>query len=150
VGLVEWERGKPVWKPKRGSGTLAREKADAEREAHEREIAKQVKARDGRCRWPEKHRCRGPLEAAHIEDKKMGGDHGLRTETANEVSVCRWIHRSGPATIHSKDLRVDKETARGADGPLSFWRQTGEYDALGQPVYYCIAREVQRGIVEKD
>src|SRR5688572_16665815 len=140
-------RNRSLWKPKRGAAILAREKADAEREAHEREIAKQVKTREGfKCRWPEKHKCRGGLEAAHILDKSLGG----ATSTENELAVCAWIHRRGPASIHGKELRVDKESGLGANGPLSFWKQSGEYDALGQPIYYCVARERSIGVVEKD
>lgn len=147
MAIVQWEKGQPQWKPKRGAAILEREKADAEREAHEREIAKAVKVRDGyKCRWPEKHKCRGGLESAHIIDKSLGGP----TSTENELAVCAWIHRRGPASIHGKELRVDKESGLGADGPLSFWRQTGEYDALGQPIYYCVARERSPGVVEKD
>lgn len=141
MSLIEWERGKPMPKPARGSGILAREKADTERKAHEAEIAKQVKARDGRCRWPEAHKCRGGLEAAHIIDKSRGGP----TTCANELLLCAWIHRRGPESLHGKSLKVECETAMGADGPLSFWRQTGEYDALGQPIYAMVARELHRG-----
>lgn len=141
MSLIEWERGKPMPKPARGSAILAREKADTERKAHEAEIAKQVKARDGKCRWPEAHKCRGGLEAAHIVDKSRGGE----TSRGNEFAVCRWIHRSGPESIHGKQLKVEKETPAGADGALSFWRQTGEYDALGQPIYAMVARELHRG-----
>lgn len=146
MSLTQWERGKPVWKPKRGAAILEREKADAEREKHEREIAKQVKARDKTCRWPERHKCRGGMEAAHIIDKSRGGD----TATHNELLLCAWIHRRGPDSIHGKGLKVETESPQGADGPLSFWRQTGEYDALGQPIYYCVARERSIGVVEKD
>lgn len=133
-------------KPARGSLVLAREKADAEREQHERRIAGLVKYRDGfRCRWPEAHTCRGPLEAVHIVDKSLGGE----TSMENEVALCRWLHRKGPESIHGKQLKIEKETERGANGPLSFWRRTNEYDALGQPIYYCVARESAPGIVER-
>jgi hypothetical protein len=146
MSLVQWD--KPQWKPERGAAILAREKADAERKAHEAEIAKEVKTRDGfKCRWPERHKCRGgALEAAHIVDKSLGGE----TSTENELAVCPWIHRRGPESIHGKQLKVEKETPLGANGCLSFWRQTGEYDALGQPIYYCVARERQPGVLEKD
>lgn len=143
LGVV---KNQSLWKPQRGSAILAREKADNERKAHEQEIAKQVKARDGRCRWPEAHKCRGQLEAAHIVDKSRVGS----TETSNELAVCAWIHRRGPESIHGKQLKVEKETPQGADGPLSFWRQTGDFDALNQPIYYCVARELSRGVIEKD
>lgn len=145
LGVV---RNRTLEKPQRGSGILAREKADAERKAHEREIARQVKTREGyRCRWPERHTCRGgPLESAHIVDKSLAG----ATSTDNEIAVCPWIHRRGPESIHGKQLRVEKDTPRGADGPVSFWRQTGEYDTFGEPIYHCIARETARGVLERD
>lgn len=149
MSIVTWDDG-PHWKPQRGSATLEREKADKERESREQHVAKAVKARDGRCRWPEAHKCRGMLEAVHIVDKKMGGDHGLVTDTGNVVTLCRWIHRAGPESIHGKQLKVEKETERGADGPLSFWRQTDGFDALGQPVYAMVARESSPGVIERD
>jgi hypothetical protein len=128
-------------KPQRGAGILAREDADKRREQHEREVAKAVKRRDGRCRWPEAHTCRGELEAAHIVDKSLGGE----TSTENELTICAWLHRRGPESIHGKQLKVEKETARGANGPLSFWRQDGGFDALGYPTYVCVAVEDGRG-----
>lgn len=135
-------------KPKRGSASLAREQADAQREANRKAVAKQVKQRDSyRCRWPEAHKCRGgPLEAAHIKDLSLRGV----TVATNEITFCPWIHRRGPESIHGKELKVEPETSAGANGPCSFWRQTGEYDALGQPVYYLVARERAIGVVEKD
>lgn len=134
-------------KPARGSSKLAREKDDAERDAKELEVGKAVKVRDNwRCRWPEAHKCRGPLEAVHIVDKSLLG----ATCTENEVAFCAWIHRQGPASIHGKQLKVEKETARGANGPLSFWRKDGNFDALGQPTYALVAREVRPGELERD
>jgi hypothetical protein len=148
---IDWaaiEAAGVIPKPQRGSAILARAKDDADRKAKELEVAKLVKTRDGfKCRWPEPHKCRGgALEAAHIVDKSLQG----ATETWNEVTFCPWIHRRGPESIHGKELKVEKETERGADGPLSFWRQTGEVDALGQPIYYMVARERSIGVVEKD
>lgn len=137
---------KPQAKPERGSATLAREKDDKDRLAHEREVAKQVKERDEyRCRWPEVHKCRGPLEAAHIVDKSLGG----ATAPENELAVCRWIHRAGPESIHGKQLKVEKESADGANGYLTFWRRTDDFDALGQPIYSLVARETKHGL-ERD
>lgn len=135
------------FKRERGAAILAREQADADRIAKERKVAKLVKDRDGRCRWPEAHKCRGgALEAAHIADKSLRGE----TSTANEITLCPWIHRRGPQSIHGKQLKVEVDTPRGADGPVSFWRQSGEYDALGQPIYYLVARETSCGVVERD
>lgn len=137
----------PFTKPARGSRILARAKADAERKAQEKEVAALVKARDGRCRWPEKHVCRGgPLEAAHIRDKSLRGP----TIVENEITLCPWIHRRGPETIHNKALKIEAETAFGMNGPVSFWRRLDEFDALGQPIYFMVARERSVGVIEKD
>ncbi len=140
-------RSGPMPKPKRGSAILARAADDAARKANEREVAALVKARDGfRCRWPEKHVCRGgPLEAAHIRDKSLRGP----TSTANEISLCPWIHRRGPESIHSKDLKIEPETEAGCDGPVSFHRQAEYRDTFGQPIYICIAIEDAPGVIRK-
>lgn len=137
-----------IARPERGAAIVEREAADKQRIATEREIATKVKQREGyRCRWPEAHTCRGgPLEAAHLVNKSQGGTTSLE----NEIAVCPWIHRRGPESLHGQQLKVEKETERGANGPLSFWRQTGEFDALGQPIYFCVARERAPGIVERD
>jgi hypothetical protein len=66
------------------------------------------------------------------------------------VTVCAFLHRRGPETIHGKQLKVECDTERGADGALSFWRQTGELDALGQPTYYLVKREIEPFRYERD
>jgi hypothetical protein len=144
----DWNSGKPAWKPKRGAAILARAADDAARKKKEHEVAAQVKARDGhKCRWPEAHVCRGgPLEAAHIRDKSLRGP----TVMENEITLCPFLHRRGPESIHSKDLKIEPETAFGTNGPVSFWRRTDEVDALGQPVYYMVARERSVGVIERD
>lgn len=143
--LFRWTE--PTPKPARGTLALAREADDAERIAKERQIAAEVKKRDSwTCRWPEKHKCRGPLEAAHIINKSLGGPTSLE----NELAVCRWIHRHGPESLHGGQLKVVKETARGANWILSFWRRTEEKDALGDPVFYMVARESSPGVLERD
>lgn len=142
VGDLFYRGAQP--KPPRGSGVLEREKADRERREHEEQVAKAVKKRDGRCRWPEAHKCRGELEAAHIVDKGMGGDHGLRTYTGNEITLCRWLHRSGPESIHGKQLKVEPLTPDGADGPCAFYRQAEDGS------YYVVAQERAIGIIDKD
>lgn len=131
----------PNWKPAKGTVVLEREKARATRKAQRRAAVDEAKARDGYlCRWPERHKCRGLLEGAHIIDSSLKGPD----EPWNIVSLCAWVHRRGPESIHGKQLKVQMETTEGANGPLSFWRQTGEVDQLGQPVYYCIKREGER------
>ena len=111
----------PMWKPKRGSGVLEREKAAALAEQKEIEAKNAAKSRDGwKCRWPERHKCRGGLEAAHILDASLGG----AMSPVNLVSLCSWIHRRGPESIHSKDLKmVPRIKAVGANGPVRFYRK---------------------------
>jgi hypothetical protein len=117
---VTWD-GEPLpppnlQKPARGSLILAREKAEAEADRIEREEKGKAKKRDGRCRWPEKHICRGgALEAAHIEDASLGGP----MDAKNLITVCQWIHRRGPESIHGKQLKVEprQSAAHGARCP---------------------------------
>jgi hypothetical protein len=128
-------------KPSRGSLILEREAAAAKALEIERREKAAAKKRDGRCRWPEKHTCRGgELEAAHIEDASLGG----ALDRQNLVTLCPWVHRRGPASIHGKQLRIDVETERGADGPLSFWRK-GE-----NGVFFLVARETAPFRYERD
>jgi hypothetical protein len=111
----------PMWKPRRGSAVLEREKREATETDAEIAAKKAAKERDGwRCRWPERHKCRGGLEAAHIRDASLGGEAAAR----NLISICAWIHRRGPESIHSKDLRVQpvSKTA-GANGPVKCYRK---------------------------
>lgn len=137
---------KRLQKPARGSRVLAKEEEDAKFLKIEREEKGAAKKRDGRCRWPEPHKCRFDLEAAHIVDASEGGAM-CRT---NLVIFCGWIHRRGPESIHGKQLKVEKETADGAQGALSFWRQSGEFDALGKPIYHLVARETRPFEYERD
>jgi hypothetical protein len=111
----------PMWKPRRGSSVLEREKREAQDTDAEIAAKKEAKARAGyRCLWPEKHKCRGGLEAAHIRDASLGGP----CIPANLFVCCAWIHRRGPESIHSKDLRVQpvSKTA-GANGPVKCYRK---------------------------
>lgn len=111
----------PIWKPKRGSGVLEREKREAEDTALEIAAKKAAKERAGwKCRWPERHKCRGGLEAAHIRDASLGGEMHPR----NLFVCCAWIHRRGPDSIHSKDLRVlPVSKTAGANGPVRCYRK---------------------------
>lgn len=134
-------------KPSRGQRILDKEDADARALKLEREQKGIAKKRDGRCRWPEAHKCRGgELEAAHVVDASRGG----LMAADNLVTLCPWIHRRGPDSIHGKQVKVDAETEIGARGPLSFWKQTGEFDALGQPTYFLVARETAPFVYERD
>lgn len=137
-------RGEPVFlvpaKPERGARVLAKEKDDAKREAAEVEIRKAVRKRDGgRCRIAIPHKCRGPLECAHVVDASLGGEY----EAANLVLCCRWIHRQGAISVHQKRVEMEPQTARGADGPLGFYRREGEERWL-------VVREVRIHQLERD
>ena len=128
-------------KPVRGSAILEREDAAAKALAIERHEKAKAKKRDGRCRWPEPHKCRGgALEAAHLRDASLLG----AMAADNLVTFCPWIHRRGPESIHGKQLKVMAETAAGAYGPLSFWRQ----DPDG--IYHMVRREVAPFQYERD
>jgi hypothetical protein len=125
-------------KPARGSHVLAREAKRKELEDLEDAAKKRAKARDlFTCRWPEKHTCRGHLEGVHVfEDKKMGGDHGRLSDTTQIMAFCYWLHRGGPMTMHSKHLKVEPETDRGADGPCAFYKR----ETLDEP-WTCVGVE---------
>lgn len=129
-------------KPARGSHTLEKEAREAKAHAHEIKVKAEAKRRDSwTCRWPEKHVCRKGLEAAHLVDASLGG----AMDTFNLISLCGWIHRRGPQSVHGKQLKVEpRDARRGADGPCSFWKQ----DEAGQ--FYMVAQERAIGIVERD
>jgi len=132
----------PNFKAPRGSLVLEREAQALEAAALEKREKAKAKRRDGhKCRWPEPHKCRLALESAHIQDASLGGPMAAE----NLVTLCGWLHRRGPESIHGKQLRIDKETAAGANGALSFWRQN--LDGNG---YYLVAREIAPFVIEKD
>lgn len=128
------------WKAPRGSYVLERDEQRANDRTKERDEKAKAKRRDGRCRWPMKHVCRGGLESAHIRDASLGGE----MDSSNLVTLCAWIHRRGPESIHGKQLRIDPVTSAGANGPLIFWRR----DEEGQ--FYVVAQERAIGIIQRD
>jgi hypothetical protein len=127
-------------KPVKGSRVLAREEDRAAALKLERQEKGAAKKRDTRCRWPEKHTCRGPLEAAHIRDASLLGP----MHRTNLVALCMWLHRSGPESVHGKQLLIERETSNGAQGPLSFWRKGEDGE------FYLVRREVRPFEYEKD
>lgn len=129
------------WKPARGTRVLDKEDDDARQLKHAGQVKAFVRHRDGRCRWPEPHRCRFNLECVHVKDASLMGS----MEPWNLILLCGWVHRRGPESIHGKQLRVERETAQDVKHTLfSFWKQ----DASGE--YYLIAREVAPFQYEKD
>ena len=140
------EPNRPTQKPPKGSYKLEREKDQAKERKEEAEAKQAAKERDHfRCRWPEAHKCRGFLDGAHLIDKSLGGPN----VRSNIVPLCRWLHKKGPESIHGKQLKIVAETERGADGPLSFWRED-DFDALGQKTYAMVARELRPFELERD
>lgn len=128
-------------KPLRGQRVLEREEERASLLASERREKAAAKKRDGGCRWPETHTCRGGLESAHVRDASLGG----LCFRWNLITLCAWLHRRGPQSIHGKQLRVEIERPElGTDGPCSFWK-VGED---GQ--WYMVRRETGIRQYERD
>lgn len=60
------------------------------------------------------------MEAAHIDDKGMGGDHGLRSSSPSDyVTLCADCHR-GSWSVHSGHVRIVCLTDKRGDGPVRF------------------------------
>ncbi len=135
--------------PKPLRGSLVFEREDRKRAIREAEqLAKRMaKVRDGwQCRWPGAHLCKGVVEVAHIfEDKKMGGDHGRLSVTAQLMTLCSFAHRRGPQSVHGKTFKVEPETPRGADGACAFYRR----ETLLHE-WVCVGVEVAIGVLRKD
>lgn len=114
-------------KPSKGSGWLKRKEDRRAVVAHERTEKDAVRKRDKQCRWPacEFASQKPRLEVAHLENKGMGGDHGLRTTRRRLILLC-FLHHQGAISLHSEDLRIDALTTRDAEGPLAFYRKDRE------------------------
>lgn len=108
-------------KPAKGTALLARRATRQSRVTAERTQKQIAKARDGhRCRWPHCAYRDVRLESAHLYNKAMGGDHGLRSRADQLITLCL-LHHQGPRSLHSGDLRIEPQTAREADGPVAFF-----------------------------
>jgi len=133
------------FKPPRGSRLLEREKAEQRAAQAEQAVSREVKRLDGRCRWPERHTCRGGLEAAHLHDKSIGGDTTINAL----ITLCVWIHRRGPESVHGKQLEVRPLTAQGTRGPCGFYRKHYREGRRGEYVWRLVAQESAPGVVER-
>lgn len=127
------------WKSPRGTYVLEREAKRSEARSTEKREKAAARKRDGKCRWPLKHFCRGGLESAHLRDASLGGEM-IRS---NLITLCAWLHRNGPESIHGKQLRIDAITSAGADGPCAFWQRLGNR-------WHLMAQERSVGVVERD
>ena len=132
-------------KPAKGSALIERREKRAEIKAHEDAEKAKVVKRDGlkACRLvphcPERER----FETAHLDDKGMGGDHGVRTVASRMIRSC-FFHHQGARSLHSKDLRVECLTDAGTDGPIEVWMRS----ELGD--WFMVKRETAVNVVERD
>ena len=112
-------------KPAKGSDLLARHTRKRAVKAYGDAEKQAVRGRDGnKCRWPG---CRSAksvrLEVAHLNDKKMGGDHGLRSSRDQMMLLCFFCHQ-GPFSLHSKDKRIEPiDPTLGTNGPCAFYER---------------------------
>jgi hypothetical protein len=141
------------WKPVKGEAVLKRKASAAKVRSDEKAVKAEVTKRDGQkvCRLdPDcKHVKVGiRTEVAHLDDKCMGGDHGLRTTRQSMLRAC-FIHHQGVTSLHSGDLRVAYLTDKGTDGPIALERKEIERDTdTGQQrtVWIEFARERAVGV----
>ena len=132
-------------KDSREDGKRKRDAAKAEIRAEEQKQKAIVRKRDGAayCRLVPNCSEKGPFETAHINDKGMGGDHGIRSTADQMLRGCFYHHR-GNWSLHSNDLRVEFLTPEKANGPIEVWGRlsTGEW--------YMVGREKAVGVWERD
>ena len=115
-------------KPAKGSALIARREKRKHLDALEDAEKHTVRIRDRmQCRWPGCEYCRRykslTLHCAHIHDKGMGGDHGVRSTADQMILLCSLRHE-GPISLHSGDCRITPITAQGTNGPCRFEIQT--------------------------
>jgi hypothetical protein len=129
----------------REGALLERRQRRSEMKSFERDQKADVVARDGShtCRLVPHCRERERFETAHINDKGMGGDHGLRSTADQMVRAC-FFHHQGKWSLHSGDLRVEFLTDARANGPIEVW---GKDEQGGE---YLVGREAAVGIWERD
>lgn len=95
--------------------------AVVEKESRNKSAARK---RDGwMCRFPRCgcHAKRLHPEVAHIEGKKMGGDHGERSTAVNLICLCAGRHRESLISLHAGTLRCELLTVKGANAKVRWW-----------------------------
>lgn len=112
------------FKPPKGSALMERRERRKAVDAFEDAEKHKVRIRDRmQCRWPSCEYCRRyknlTLHVAHLHDKGIGGDHGLRSSADQMILLCSLRHE-GPISLHSGDCRITPITDRGTDGPCQF------------------------------
>jgi hypothetical protein len=113
----------PQPKPVKGEAVLKRKAAAATLRSDEKAVKAEVTKRDGQkvCRLdPDCPHVKVGIrvEGVHLDDKGMGGDHGVRTTRDRMLRGC-FIHHQGAKSLHSGDLRVKYLTDKGTDGPIA-------------------------------
>lgn len=135
----------PLSKLSREEGIRQRRAAKAKVRSDEQEEKAKVVKRDGAhyCRLIPMCDERQLHETAHLNDKGMGGDHGIRS-TADQMLRSCFFHHRGDWSLHSNDLRVELLTDEGTNGPIEVWGRlsTGEW--------YMVGRETAVGVWERD
>ncbi len=121
-------------KPAKGSAAKARRAARAAIERRERAAKLAAIKRDYfRCRRCRCNQVNCPdtwgkwLEAAHLIDKGMGGDHGRYScEPKHFVTLCTDCHR-GPRSVHSGHIVMTYGPDMG-DGVVHFVRRRDDHE----------------------
>lgn len=142
--ITEFE-SRALVKPAKGSALLDRRDRKAKIVAYEKQQKAKVVQRDGShtCRLVSGCTERTHHETAHVHDKGMGGDHSLRSSSADMVRSCLFHHR-GAWSLHSGDIKVEMLTEAGADGPIEV------YGKDKHEQWYLLKREVRCNEVERD
>jgi L-ascorbate metabolism protein UlaG (beta-lactamase superfamily) len=141
------------WKPVKGEAALKRKASAAKVRSDEKAVKAEVTKRDGQkvCRLdPDcKHvRVGITVEGVHLDDKGMGGDHGVRTTRDRMLRGCA-IHHRGAKSLHSGDLKVHYLTDKGTDGPIALMRPNVSIelnDRLKKTEWVEFARERAIGV----
>jgi hypothetical protein len=130
---------KTNFKDPRGTALRKRREAKRDADAHLKAEKAKVRRRDLSCRWPgcDCKRWGLPLECAHIVDQSLGGSD----DASNMILICAEKHRGRPS-LHSKHLRIEPLTERGANGPCAF------YQDFTHGGWGLVAEERTRGISE--
>lgn len=126
----------PNPKPAKGTALIARRDRRKILDAYETVEKRKVRLRDQFCRWPSCDYCSRykhlTLHVAHVNDKGMGGDHGLRSTADQMILLCALRH-AGPTSLHSGHCRITPITDRGTDGPCQYEMA----DESGWKIVHC-------------
>lgn len=135
----------PLGKDSREDGVRKRREQKASVRSYEQMEKAKVVKRDGayHCRLVPGCRERSLYETAHLDNKGMGGDRGLRSNADQMVRTC-FFHHQGKWSLHSNDLRVEYLTPEKANGPIEVWGK----DEDGRE--FLVGREVAVGQWERD